>query len=67
MQVQSTPFSEGVAPVITPKAPLSFTLFFNKHGHPFDSVKWTRRDAVIRNAKGESVFVQELASVTVTV
>jgi ribonucleoside-diphosphate reductase alpha chain len=59
MDVQVTPSNEGQASVIPTKSSLSFDLYFSKHGHPFDSVKWTKRDASIKNAKGEAVFEQK--------
>jgi ribonucleoside-diphosphate reductase alpha chain len=59
MDAQSIPSEGGQATLFPDKSTLSFDLFFNKHGHPFDSVKWGQRDAVIKNAKGEIVFEQK--------
>lgn len=43
-----------------PAAGLAIDRFFSKEGtHPFDSVSWERRDAVIKNPKGQAVFEQK--------
>jgi len=60
MDVQVIPSHGGGAAKVAPaKSHLSLDMYFNKHGHPLDSVKWTKRDAVIKNAKGEVVFEQK--------
>ena len=33
-------------------------VFSSKHEHPFDSVEWETRDAVIKNHNGEAIFEQ---------
>ncbi len=43
----------------TKRAPLNFERFFTTEGvHPFDAVKWERRDAFINGEDGEVVFEQ---------
>lgn len=53
---------EDKRPVGRPKTEvkgLHFDRFYTKEGtHPFDMVKWEKRDAIIKNEKGETVFEQ---------
>ena len=46
------------------QAGLVFTRYFTESGvHPFDSLEWERRDAVIYNEKGDVIFKQEQVEV----
>ena len=67
--LRETRAGDQVKPVGRPRVEpqgLRFTRFFSHEGnHPFDELEWEKRDAIITNDKGVTVFKQEGVEVPV--